>query len=214
VSGPNRPRRTGARRPIDRAATSAIVLAGGRSSRFGSDKLAAPVAAGTLLDAAIGGVRAVAGDIVVVLAPGDDRQPAGDGSIRLVTDPEPFGGPLVGLLAGLEAVAAPVVVVAGGDMPGLRPSVLELMLRTLAAADDAFGAVILERRGRSQPLPAVVRTGAATDVARRLLADGERSLRSLFDRLPTRILDEAMWRPLDPDGSTLRDVDEPADLEP
>lgn len=200
------------RRGADRPAVSAIVLAGGRSSRFGSDKLAASIDGRTLLEAAIAGVASIAGDVVVVLAPGDDRIVAGS-AVRIVHDPEAYGGPLVGLLAGLEVVAEPLVIVAGGDMPDLRADVLRLMLRTLATADVAFGAVILEQRGRPVPLPAVVRTGAATDHARRLVADGERRLRSLFERLPTRILDEAAWRPLDPDAATLRDLDEPADLE-
>jgi molybdopterin-guanine dinucleotide biosynthesis protein A len=200
-------------RAAAKPAVSAIVLAGGRSSRFGGDKLSAVMDGRTLLEAAIAGVASVADDIVVVLAPGDDRVVAGAASARIVHDPERFGGPLVGLLAGLEAVREPFVVVAGGDMPSLRGDVLGLMLRTLATTDEAFGAVILEQRGRPEPLPAVVRTGSATDHARRLVADGERRLGSLFERLPTRILDEAAWRPLDPDADTLRDVDEAADLE-
>jgi molybdopterin-guanine dinucleotide biosynthesis protein A len=163
-----------------RATISAIILAGGRSSRFGGDKLAAVVGDGTLLDAAIAGVSEVAEDVVVVLAPGDERTVAAGPAVRIVADPERFGGPLDGLLAGLEAVRQPLVIVAGGDMPSLRPDVLSLMLRTLASADVAFGAVILEQLGRPVPLPAAVRTGAATDVARRLVGDGERSLRSLF----------------------------------
>jgi molybdopterin-guanine dinucleotide biosynthesis protein A len=167
----------------------------------------------TVLDAAIRGAGGVATDVVVVLAPDDDRV-LGDASVRVTRDGEPFGGPLIGLLAGLEAVDQPLAVVAGGDMPRLRPEVLELMLRTLLGADQAFGAVILERRGRTEPLPAALRTGLATDVVRRLVADGERSLRSLFERLSTRAIDEALWRPLDPDGSTLFDVDEAGDLEP
>jgi molybdopterin-guanine dinucleotide biosynthesis protein A len=197
----------------DGAGTSAIVLAGGRSSRFGADKLAAAVGGGTLLDAAIRGMAAVAIDIVVVRAPGGARDAAEPGAVRSVEDPEPFGGPLVGLLAGLEAVRQPIAVVAGGDMPDLSPEVLAMMLRTLHAADDAIGAVILERRGRPEPLPAVVRVGPATDAARRLLGDGERSLRALFERLPTRFLAEATWRPLDPAARTLHDVDVPADLD-
>ena len=197
----------------DKVKVSGIVLAGGRSSRFGADKLAVMVDGRPLLDAAIAGIAAVATDIIVVLAPGDGRVLPGGLSVRAIADPESFGGPLVGLLAGLEAVAEPFVVVAAGDMPRLNAAVLDLMVRTLATADDAFGAVILERRGRRQPLPAVVRTGSATDFTRQLVADGERSLRSLFERLPTRTLEEGEWRPLDPDGDTLRDIDRPSDLD-
>ena len=192
---------------------SAIVLAGGRSSRFGSDKLAAVVGDGTLLDAAVGGASSIAGDIVVVVAPGGAGRQVGDRSVKIVEDPEPFGGPLIGLLAGLAAVAHPMVVVVGGDMPTLGGAVLRLMVGTLGA-DGAVAAVVLGREGRPQPLPAVIRTGAAIDAGRRLMADGERSLRSLFDELATRVLGEEEWRPLDPDGRTLHDVDTPADLEP
>jgi molybdenum cofactor guanylyltransferase len=199
--------------PAPAIATSGIILAGGRSSRFGSDKLRARVDGATLLDRSVAALGAVVAETVVVLAPGDNRTfEASDHPVRVVRDPELHGGPLVGLLAGLEAVDEPLAIVSGGDMPNLRPAVLRLMVGTLSGADPAFGAVILERHGRSEPLPAALRTGAATDRVRRLVADGERSLRSLFDHLPTRIIDEAVWRPLDPDGATLHDVDRPSDL--
>jgi molybdopterin-guanine dinucleotide biosynthesis protein A len=134
-------------------------------------------------------------------------------ALRIVTDPEAHGGPLVGLLTGLEAVDQPLVVVVGGDMPALVPDVLRLLIRTLAS-EPTIGAVVLRSRGALVPLPAAVRTGAATDWTRRLVGDGERRLRSLFERLPTRILEEGEWRPMDPDGETLRDVDRPGDLPP
>jgi molybdopterin-guanine dinucleotide biosynthesis protein A len=193
-------------------AVSGIVLAGGRSARFGSDKLAARVGAGTLLDRSIAALAEVVDEIVVVEAPGDGRTPAPIARpLRLVADSEAHGGPLVGLSTGLEAVAQPISLVVGGDMPALRPEVLRLLVGTLLA-DPTIDAVVLRSRGTLVPLPAAVRTGAATDVARRLVGDGERRLRSLFDRLPTRILEEGEWRPLDPDGDTIRDVDRPADL--
>src|SRR5882672_12655991 len=119
---------------------SGVILAGGRSSRFGSDKLAARIGERTLLDLAIAGVAAVASEIVVVLAPGDDRTPDPiDRPIRLVVDPERHGGPLVGLLAGLEAVEQPLVIVAGGDMPTLSPAVLGAMVRALESSGDGWG---------------------------------------------------------------------------
>ncbi len=193
---------------------SAIVLAGGRSRRFGSDKLAATIDDRSLLDLAIAGVAAVCDEIVVVLAPGDERRlPRTAAAIRRVVDPELHGGPLVGLLAGLEVAGQPLVLVVGGDMPTLAPDVLAAMIRALVASEAAADAVVLVSRGDRPPLPAVVRTGATTDVARQLVGDGERRLRSLFERLPTRALEEDEWRPLDPVGDTLFDVDLPSDLD-
>lgn len=194
-------------------AVSAIVLAGGRSRRFGSDKLQVEIDGRSLLAHAVQAVAQVAGEILVVVGPGDERAlPAAQPPVRRLFDSEPGGGPLVGLLAGLEAAAEPLVVVVGGDMPALAPDVLALMIRMLTTSDQAIGAVVLVARGRTEPLPAVLRTGAASDVVGRLLADGERNLQSLFVRLPTRAIEEGMWRALDPTGSTVRDVDRPSDL--
>jgi molybdopterin-guanine dinucleotide biosynthesis protein A len=113
-------------------------------------------------------------------------------------------------MTGLIAAREPLVVVAGGDMPSLDPAVLALLIRALVAS--SADAALLEHRGRRQQLPFAVRTGAGTDAARRLLAQGERRLGALTDRLTVRVLPEEEWRPLDPDARTLRDIDEPADL--
>lgn len=199
----------------DDIATSGIILAGGRSSRFGSDKLAAHIDGLSLLERSVVGLGSIATEVVVVVAPGDPRSSVtSEPSVRIVHDPELHGGPLVGLLAGLEAVTEPIALIAAGDMPSLQLDVLRLLVRTLIGADPAYGAVILERLGRAEPFPAAVRVGAATEQARRLVADGERRLGALFELLPTRLIDEGAWRPLDPDSLTLRDIDVPADLEP
>jgi molybdopterin-guanine dinucleotide biosynthesis protein A len=131
--------------------------------------------------------------------------------VRVVRDPEHLGGPLVGLLAGLERAAESTALVAGGDMPDLAPDVLAALLLALTASDAGAAALVL--RGRREPLPAAVRTGAATAAARRLLAAGERRLQALLAALRARDLDEGEWRALDPAAATLRDVDVPADLE-
>ena len=189
-------------------AGSAIVLAGGRSARFGRDKLAEPIDGRPLLHLAVEAVAAMAIDVIVVAPPaGAPSLPDG---VRLVHDDAPFEGPLAGCLTGLFAAREPLVVVVGGDMPSLDPAVLALLIRALAAS--SADAVVLEHRGRRQQLPFATRTGAGTAAARRMLAQGERRLGALTDRLTVRVLAEDEWRPLDPDARTLRDVDEPGDL--
>ena len=191
-------------------AVSGIVLAGGRSARFGRDKLAEPVGDTPLLHRAIDAVAAVAAEVIVVAPP--DSAPSIPDGVRLVHDSAPYEGPLAGCLTGLTAAREPLVLVAGGDMPFLEPAVLELLVRTLAAS--ATDAVLLEHRGRRQQLPFALRTGAGTDLATRLLAQGERRLGSIAEHLTVRVLLEGEWRPLDPEARTLRDVDEPDDLPP
>jgi FdhD protein len=196
---------------------SGIVLAGGASSRFGGDKLASQFEGRRLLDRSIDALAALSSEVVVVLAPEDDRAlPAKSGSVpvRSVHDPEPHGGPLVGLLAGLESAREPIVVVAAGDMPTMSVPVLRALVAALVAAEASADAAVLVLRGVDQPLPAAFRNGATTQSIRRLIGDGERSLMSLLRALPVRRLAEGEWRGLDPEAATLRDVDRPSDLYP
>ena len=133
--------------PADRV--GAIVLAGGRSSRFGRDKLAEPVDGRPMLDLAIDAVRGLTSDVIVVVAPDDARDVPAD--VRVVRDARPFDGPLAGLATGLAAVdpATEWVLVVGGDMPALVPAVLA---RLLDALDGHEVAVLADDAG-PRPLP-------------------------------------------------------------
>lgn len=195
------------------AGVSAIVLAGGAAKRFGGDKLSAPYDGAQLLDRAVAAVAAQCTEVLVVLAPGDERAvQSGAVPIRRVHDPMPHGGPLVGLLAGLEAAREPIVLVAGGDMPTMAGEVLRALVGALVAAEAAADAAVLVLRNVDQPLPAAYRNGAATQASRRLIAEDERSLKALLRALRLRRLGEPEWRGLDPTAETLRDIDRPSDL--
>jgi molybdopterin-guanine dinucleotide biosynthesis protein A len=187
----------------------AIVLAGGRSSRFGRDKLAEPIEGRPMLDHAIEAVRLVATDIVVVAAPGGS--PPIPPGITLAHDEQPFEGPLAGLATGLAALGPDVdhVIVVGGDMPALVPAVLDRLLSLVDRAD----AVILNDDAGRRPLPMAVRRSIVQPLAERLLAGGERRLRAVLAELHAVVaIDPGTWRADDPTGETLRDVDAPGDL--
>lgn len=190
------------------AGVSAIILAGGRSSRFGRDKLVEPFAGRTLLEAAIAGVGPLATETIVVVAPDESRTVPG--GVIVAADPTSFEGPLVGLLTGLRRATGSVVLVGGGDMPTMVPSVLALLLDRLD--DPRVEAAVLEQDGRARPLPGALRTAQALAAAERLVERGERRLQAIYDEVATAVIDEATWRALDPQARTLRDVDTPADL--
>ena len=189
---------------------TAVILAGGRSSRFGRDKLAEPIDGRTLLWHVVDAVGPWATETVVVAAPGAAPSLPEDRPIVLVHDAVAFEGPLAGLFAGVEAAHEPLVLVTGGDMPSLGGDVLESMLAELDA--PGIDAVVLEHEGRPQPLPMVVRREPALAASERLVAAGERRLGALHEALVTRVVPEERWRALDPEGRTLRDIDTPADL--
>jgi molybdopterin-guanine dinucleotide biosynthesis protein A len=188
-----------------------LVLAGGRSKRFGSDKLAADLDGVPLLHHAVSRIGALTSEIVVVLAPAAEEPPMPPGAaVSFARDAADGEGPLVGALAGLELVSTRLALVVGGDMPELSVDVLQEML-TVAQRTDA-GAVALQDGDRFRPLPTVARAENARVAARALIAGGERRLRSLVTALDPTVIDEASWLALDPERRTLVDVDEPADL--
>jgi molybdopterin-guanine dinucleotide biosynthesis protein A len=204
-----------------------IVLAGGRSRRFGSDKLAAPLDGGTVLAATIAAVSEVSDGVIVAGPALPYGFRAGDTPVIHVRDREPYGGPLAALADALElkVVASPLdrAIVVGGDMPGVVPAVLAAMLELLDANDSAEAVTLAAPESARaadgpehrpiQVLPIALRHDLAARAARAALEAGQRSLRALVERLGVAELPVAAWRALDPAGATLADVDTPADLE-
>lgn len=190
----------------------AVVLAGGASTRFGSDKLAALLGGRPLLDYAVLAIAAAARDVVVVGSGGPARLPAVPGvTIRRVPDSRPQAGPLSGLATGLALLGAPFCIVVGGDMPTLVPGLLAALVESIDASDGVEASALLVR-GRRQPLPIAVRTRAAEQAIARVTAVGGTSLQAMLTAMRVREINETTWRRLDPGGASIRDVDRPADL--
>jgi len=198
--------------PSGHLGVSVVVLAGGRSARFGSPKLEASLDGRPLLAHVVELAGQLSDDVVIAI-PVAGTAPRLPATARVVRDAEPFGGPLIVLASALEAVDRSIAIVLAGDMPRLRVGLIEPMLITLGQDEDV-DAVVLEREGAPRPLPLVVRSAAAREAAVAILAGpGERSLRALVGALRSRSIDEGHWRAFDPDGAALLDVDRPSDME-
>lgn len=204
-----------------------MVLAGGASTRFGSDKTAALLDGVTLLDRVVDVARTAVDDVLVVgpRAPGSTGSGLGapessgslaeaPGACRQVVEPEPRRGPLGGFAHGLAHVESPVVLLLAADHPHLQPEFLRSLLVRLVEADGdaAVDAVVPMRDGRSEPLVAAYCTDVGP-VAEQVLAEGGRSMRALLDRLRVDWWAEEDWRRIDPAGASFDDVDEPGDLD-
>lgn len=187
---------------------SGIVLAGGAGRRMGRDKRTVAVGGRPLLARAVGVVAGLCVDVVVVASaahPLDDPHGA-----RVVLDRRRDAGPLAGLEAGLLAARHELVVALAGDHPAASADVLAHLLARLAASGTTDAVALGTDRG-PQPLVAAYRRRVHA-VAGHLLDSGERRARALLDHLRFEVVDEAIWRELDPRGATAVDLDTPADL--
>jgi molybdopterin-guanine dinucleotide biosynthesis protein A len=138
---------------------SAVILAGGRSTRMGRDKARLELHGRPLLARQIALARSLAP--VEVLISGRAETDYSDFGCPVLLDRMPDAGPLAGIAVALEVARAPLVLVLAVDLPHLTPGVLE---RVLAAAGENRG-VVPRVAGRVEPLAALYPRSAA------LLAD-------------------------------------------
>lgn len=192
-----------------------IVLAGGRSSRMGSAKAALEWHGSTLLRRVTGLVaRAVGGPMIVVRAPGQPL-PELACEVEIVEDAQEGLGPLQGLAGGLRAIGdrASVAYLSATDVPLLHPA---FVVRVVGALGEREDVALPEVGGHRQPLAAAYRTSLLGTVEE-LIAAGRLRLAFIFDQCRVALLDEdalladpALAR-LDPDLSSVRNLNEPAD---
>jgi molybdopterin-guanine dinucleotide biosynthesis protein A len=138
-----------------------IVLAGGTSRRFGSDKLAALLPDGvSVLDHCLLGMPS--SWAVVVVGPSRVVPSAVAGRVRFVRESPAGGGPLAGVSAGLALVSGEVVCVAPGDAPRAG-SVLPALVAALEGDSSVGAAVLSDGEGQANPLLAAYRVTAVKD---------------------------------------------------
>ncbi|MDN5724671.1 MAG: molybdenum cofactor guanylyltransferase [Propionibacteriales bacterium] len=175
---------------------AAVVLTGGRSTRFGSHKPAAVLAGRTLVGHVL---HAVATWPVVVVGSGDGV-PSG---IEVVSEQPAGGGPVAAVAEGVRQLpATDVIVLLAGDLPRITH---EHLTRLVTAADETGLACFVDGDGQPQWLCAAWRTDLLAERLATLGDPAGQSLRRLANDLPRTNL-------VDPTGATAQDVDTPHDL--
>lgn len=163
----------------------AILLAGGRGTRLGGgDKCLRDLGGRPLLARVIDSLRPQAGPFILN-ANGDPLRFA---AFRLPVVPDDLPdhpGPLAGILAGLDWVAAhhpggPFALSVSTDCPFL-PADLVARLGAARAADDADIA-LAESGGRVHPVIGLWRVALRTDLRRALVQEGIRKVERFCDR--------------------------------
>jgi molybdopterin-guanine dinucleotide biosynthesis protein A len=198
---------------------AAIVLAGGGSTRMGTDKASLDWHGTTLLRRAVGiMLRAVDGPVIVVRAAGQALPLLPDG-VELAQDARPDRGPLEGLAAGLDTLGdrAEAAYLSAVDAPFLHPALVRRVLELLGPDDDV---ALPHAHGFAQPLAAAYRAATVAPPLEELLrADGPLGTRALLRRCRVANIAEADLladrdvAAHDPELLSVRNLNEPGEYE-
>ena len=172
-----------------RTDTTGIVIAGGRSTRFGDrEKALAEVAGVPMLRRVVDTLSTIADEVVVNCR--RDQRDAFEAAllgvetdVRFAIDKTPDEGPLSGLSTAFTAVDTDFAIALGCDMPLAEKAALSALLARITPADDA---VVPQTDAGPEPLHGIYRVAPTAGAASATLADGQRSLRALLDRLSVR----------------------------
>lgn len=137
-------------KPSGAADAAGFVLAGGRSSRMGTDKSLLSFAGEPLIARAVRNLREAQVDVFIAGTRGDLG-----GFAPVVEDREPDQGPLGGICAALASTSALWVVFLPVDLPLLPASLVAYLLRHARIAGSSV--TLASVNGFAQTFPAVLR---------------------------------------------------------
>src|SRR5208282_4011103 len=168
--------------PRTPSARAGYLLAGGKSTRMGTDKAFLKVDGRTLLDRALTLMAAVCDSVTIV---GDPAKFAADRSV--VSDIFPGCVPLAGIHAALAHSTAELNLMLAVDMPFVSKELLTFLFAT-AESDDAI--VTVPRMGKGlQPLCAVYRRDFLT-IAEQALGAQRYKIDAAFSRVSVRVIEK------------------------
>jgi len=172
---------------------TAIILAGGKSSRIGSDKDKAILKLNGkhLIDIVISKLKHIVGDNIIIVGP-PERYPSYK---QVVPDLFNQRGLLVGLYSGLKSSSSRYNLVVGCDMPFLKVELLQYMRDKIGSND-----IIIPRYAKNyiEPLCAIYSKDCLSVMERNIEA-GILSIRRIFPYLKVRYIEEKEIKRVDPE---------------
>ena len=184
---------------------AAFILAGGKSTRMGTDKAFITLDGRTLLARALDSARSVATDVQIV---GDPEKFAAFGPV--VEDIFRGCGPLGGIHAALRASRMNLNLILAVDLPFVSPQLLQYLVTRARNAPDALVTVPHSRSGW-QPLCAVYRPQFA-DFAENALRKGRYKIDVLFDESRAEVIEEGDFESAGFPTNMFRNLNTPEEL--
>jgi len=192
-------------RSNDKKNMTAIILAGGRSSRMGRDKSTVEFGGEPLLLRAVHRLEEIFDEIIVVT---NREIPFEMTGIKVVRDEVPYQGPLGGIGAGLKASSNDMSFVVAVDMPFISPQVIDY----LSELTDEADAVVPRTIHGLEPLFAFYNKRCLYEI-NKALVEGERKVASIFPKLNLRVAGFPEISHLDGADRTFVNINTERDLE-
>jgi len=192
---------------------SAIILAGGFSSRFGQDKGLLLLANKPLIKHVLNVINDVVEEKIVVVSSKVQAEKFArvvGPDVNVLVDLNDVQSPLVGALTGFEKAHGEYSLLLPCDTPLVSKDVL-LFLLELCISRNA----VIPRwpNGYIEPLQAVYYTKSAREAAKKALSEGKLNMRSMVDRLRgVRYVSTLVLQQLDPKLRTFFNINTPLDL--
>ena len=184
---------------------SAIILAGGKSSRMGRAKALLEFDGEPLIAHLARGLKNLFDEIVIVAAPGQELPPL---EATLVRDEVAYQGPVGGISYGLREASGAACFVTSCDVAFLNAPLISYLVAQILNYD----VVVPYWEERFQPLHAVYRR-TVLPLLEGQLERGELRPVYLFDKVRTLKIGADEIRRLDPDGLSFFNMNTPADYE-
>lgn len=163
-----------------------LVLAGGKSSRFGTDKALANYNGATFIERAVSVLAALRLKPIVVTRKGADYSLAG---CTMIYDKLPDKGPLGGIYTAMSIFKNTAFLVLTCDMPALTPAVISDLLKD---HKPHFGATVYSIDGSSiEPFPGIY-DPLLFEIIRDGLKSDDLSMQSLLDKVPAKKV--VLWK--------------------
>jgi molybdopterin-guanine dinucleotide biosynthesis protein A/molybdopterin converting factor small subunit len=187
------------------ADATAVVLAGGKSSRMGRPKSLLLFDGEPLIAHIVRALKRMFAETVIVAAP---EQELPDLPAILVRDEVAYQGPVGGIYYGLKAASGNFCFVTSCDVPFLNPALISHVTSQILNYD----VVVPYWENRFQPLHAAYRTSVAP-LLKEQLDRGELRPVYLFDKVRTYKIGEEEIRRFDPEGLSFLNMNTPDDYE-
>jgi molybdopterin-guanine dinucleotide biosynthesis protein A len=186
-----------------------IILAGGKSARFGHDKVLEKIGNTSLLEQVISHVDPICKDIIIVTAKGRTfAQLANHPKIKITNDILPGQGSLGGIYTGLVESDSIYNLVVAADMPFLNESLLRYMIKVA----DGYDFVLPRIKNMYEPLHAIYSKNCIGPI-KTILEQGKKVIIELFDYVKVRFVEAEEIDRFDPKHISFFNVNTKEDME-